>query len=92
MNIFLGLKQYATQFQVINRRAFDAEEIEKVKNAKVVASEYGMSVCFFMKEGYQTYIPVSRDSNPNIGDTVDLTTAKILTLEKDGNTINRIEI
>ena len=92
MNIFETLKSYANQFKVANRRAFSKEELNLVNDAKVVLSQYGMSVCFFMKDGCQKYIPLSRDSTASIGDEVNLQTAKILTLVKDGESINRIEI
>ena len=92
MNIFANLQKYATRYAVKNTREFNATELAQVVSAKVVQSAYGMSVCFLMKEGGQTYVPVSRDSVCQVGDTVDLTKAKILTLEKDGETIDRIEI
>lgn len=92
MNIFAGLQKYATKFEVSNTRDFDPEELAQVNSAKVVASQYGLSVCFYMKEGCQKYIPLSRDSTASIGDEVNLQTAKILTLVKDGESINRIEI
>ena len=92
MNIFAALKQYATKFELTNTRDFDEEELSQVKSARVVASQYGKSVCFFMKDGCQKYIPVSRDSNVSVGDEINLSEVKILTLEKDGTSINRIEI
>ena len=94
MNIFATLKSYANQFKVANRRAFSKEELNLVNDAKVVLSQYGMSVCFFMKDGCQKYIPLSRDSVASEGDQVDLTKAEILTLKKEGSdeTIDRVEI
>lgn len=92
MNIFAGLQKYATRYEVKDTRSFNTEELAQISSAKVVASQYGMSVCFYMKAGGQTYVPVSRDSICQVGDVVDVTKAKILTLEKDGETINRIEI
>ena len=94
MNIFASLKTYASQFKVTNRRAFSQEELNLVNKAEVKLSQYGMSVCFFMKDGCQKYIPLSRDSVANVGDVVDLTKATILTLKKDGSdeTIDRVEI
>ena len=93
MNIFTGLQKYATKYQVKEARVFNAEELAEVVSAKVVASQYGMSVCFFMHDGCQKYIPVSRDSVCQVGDTVDIRKAKILILEKDGTEdIARVEI
>ena len=93
MNIFAGLQVYGGKWNVIGERTFDAEEIAAVKKAEVVASEYGNSVCFFMNGGGQTYIPLSNQSSLSVGDSVDLTKAKILTLHRDGNAdITRIDI
>jgi hypothetical protein len=94
MNIFATLKSYANQFKVANTRAFSEEELNLVNDAKVVLSQYGMSVCFFMTDGCQKYIPLSRDSVACDGDKVDLKKAKILTLVKEGSDekIDRIEI
>ena len=93
MNIFTGLHVYGGSWNVVDSRSFDAEEIAAVKRAEVVSSEYGLSVCFIMKDGGQTYIPLSNQSDLTVGDAVDLTKAKILTLHRDGSgDINRIDI
>jgi hypothetical protein len=93
MNIFAGLQVYGGNWNVVASRNFDAEEIAAVKKAEVVASEYGNSVCFFMKSGGQTYIPLSNNSSLAIGDTVDLSSAKLLTLHRDGSEdITRVSI
>ena len=94
MNIFETLKSYANAFKPVKSRPFNQEEINLVNKAEVKLSQYGMSVCFFMKDGCQKYIPLSRDSVANVGDVVDLTKATILTLKKEGSdeTIDRVEI
>lgn len=95
MNIFASLKSYANSFKPVGEpRNFSQEELSLVNNAKVVLSQYGLSVCFFMKDGCQKYIPLSRDSVACDGDIVDLNKAKILKLKKDGSdeTIDRVEI
>lgn len=83
--IFSGLQVYGGNWNVVAERNFDAEEIAAVNKAEVVTSEYGKSICFFMKSGGQTYIPLSNQSTLSVGDSVDLHTAKILTLHRDGN-------
>lgn len=91
--IFDTLQVYGDSWKVVNSRSFEPEEIAAVKSAQVVSSEYGNSVCFFMKSGGQTYIPLSRDCTASVGDTVDITKAKILTLHRDGSAnIQRIGI
>ena len=69
---------------VKNTRLFDPEEIAAVDRAEVVASLYGNSVCFFMNGGGQTYIPLSKQSKLAVGDTLDLKTAKLITLCRKG--------
>lgn len=92
MNIFAGLQVYGGSWSVTEERGFSPEEIAAVKRAEVVSSEYGNSVCFHMQSGGQTYIPLSNQSNLGVGDSVDLSKAKILTLHRDGNDdITRID-
>ena len=94
MNIFSSLRVYAGKWAVKASRGFAQEEIDAVDKAQVVDSQYGMSVCFFMKDGCQKYIPLSRDSVASEGDKVDLNKAQLLTLKKEGTdeTIDRVEI
>ena len=93
MNIFSGLQVYGGNWNVVKSRSFDAEELALIDRAEVVASEYGNSVCFFMKSGGQTYIPLSRDSSLTVGDSVDVAKAQLLTLPRDGNDdITRVQI
>ena len=65
-------------------RTFNLEEIAAVKNAEVVPSQYGNSVCFFMKSGGQTYIPLYEKSSLTPGDTVNLKKAVLITLCREG--------
>lgn len=93
MNIFLRLKPYATKWQETECRNFTNEEIAAVQSATVVASQYGNSVCFLMKEGGQCYIPLDRDSTLGVGEPVDLKVAKLKTLSKKGeDDIMRVSI
>ena len=92
MNIFSSLRVYAGSWAVKASRAFSPEEINAVDHAKVVDSQYGSSVCFFMKSGGQTFIPLSTNSSLAVGDDVDLNNAKLLTLGRAGDAdIYRVE-
>ena len=89
--IFDSLKSYGGKWIEKSSRKFTKEEIELVEQARVVASEYGNSCCFFMKNGTTMYVPMDKDARSQLGDFVDLTTADIVTLGKTGeNDINRI--
>jgi hypothetical protein len=93
MNIFSSLRVYAGKWAVTNSRDFSQDEIDAVDSATVVDSQYGSSVCFIMKGGGQTFIPLSTNSTLALGDDVDLSKAKLLTLHRDGDAdIYRVEI
>ena len=93
MNIFSNLKVYATKWSVKSERVFTAEEIAAVQQAVVVQSEYGNSVMFTMTTGGQTYIPLSTDASVGVGEIIDLSKCKLITLEKSGeNDIFRVSI
>lgn len=93
MNIFSTLRTYAGKWGVKSSRAFTQEEIQAVESATVVPSQYGNSVCFMMVGGGQTYIPLANDATVGVGESIDLTKAKLLTLEKEGELdINRVSI
>lgn len=93
MNIFSSLRVYAGKWAVKDSRDFAQEEIDAVDSAHVVDSQYGNSVCFMMKAGGSTFIPLSNTSNLAVGDSVDLSKAKLLTLHRDGDAdIYRVSI
>lgn len=71
-------------------RYFNTEELTLVARAEVVSSPDGRSVCFFMMSGGRTYIPLIESSKLTVGDTLDLTKAKIVTLRKGNAEITRI--
>ena len=91
-NIFSSLRVYAGKWNLKASRAFSPEEVAAVSSAVVVASQYGNSVCFTMVGGGQTFIPLSQNSAKAVGDSIDLTSAKLLTLGKSGEAdIFRVE-
>lgn len=92
MNVFAGKQVYGSSWRVTDSRSFSEEEVGMVKNAEVVDSEYGKSVCFHMFAGGSIYIPLSTESTLKAGDSVDVSKAQILTLSRDGNAdIERIQ-
>ena len=85
MNIFKAVKVYAGKWQVSNKRAFSDEEVNAVDTAKVVTSQYGLSVCFMMKGGGVTYIPLDQNSSLSEGDVINLKSAELITLHRNGD-------
>jgi hypothetical protein len=84
MNIFSALRVYAGKWSEKAVREFTADEINAVDSATVVESNFGFSVCFFMKVGGQTYIPLDQNSSATVGDNIDLSKAKVVTLQRPG--------
>ena len=84
MNIFSSLTVYAGKWSEKEVRDFTADEVAAVESATVVESNYGFSVCFIMKAGGQTYIPLDQNSALAVDDKVDLTKAKLVTLQRPG--------
>lgn len=83
-NIFSGLVAYGGKWEVIGTQKFTDEELNMVDHATVVQSSFGASCCFFMKSGSTMFIPMSNDAKSQIGDTVNLHEAEVLTLAKPG--------
>ena len=91
MNIFNALRIYAGKWSEKDAREFSSDEVAAVEQAKVVESNFGFSVCFIMKSGGQTYIPLDQNSSLGVDDLVDLTKAKLITLSRPGeNDIYRV--
>ena len=84
MNIFSALRVYAGKWSVKATRAFTSDEISAVEKATVVDSQYGQSVCFMMKSGGMSYIPLDQNSSKAVGDAVNLEEASLVTLSKQG--------
>ena len=73
---------------VKSTRPFDTEEIAAVDMADVVDGKYGLIVRFKMNAGDHagdyTYIPLCEYSLLKAGDTIDMTTAKLIILSREG--------
>ena len=93
MNIFASLKVYAGKWSEKEIRDFSTEEIAAITMAVVVPSQYGNSVQFIRKDGGMSFIPLDQNANAGVGEVIDLTKAKLVTLEKEGEAdIYRVRI
>lgn len=85
-NLFSGLTIYAQKWEVKDEVALDAEDKAKFTSAKVVSSDFGKSVCFFLKGGGQHYIPMSNQGEQlAVGDSVNLDAISIQILGRPGD-------
>lgn len=93
MSILDSVRMYNGSWEVANVSSFNEDEKAQIKKAKIVDSQYGLSVCLFMKNGQKGFIPLSNTSAGDEGDVVDLETAKIVQLKREGDApIYRIEL
>ena len=94
MGILNSLRVYRGKWEESGREQFSAEDINAISSAKVVASDFGHSVCFLLKNGGMQFMPVSNTSKPTqVGEAVDLEKATVITLSREGDEdIKRIEI
>lgn len=90
-SIFDSIKKYSSnRWTVVEERDFNSTEKKQVAECSIVDSDYGMSVCFLFVDSNKGYIPLSNNSSLNVGDDVGIEDLKLLTLERDGEKINRV--
>ena len=85
MNILNMLKVYAQKWSVKDERTLTAEELSGISAAKVVASQYGNSVCLTLVSGGQSYIPCATDCPLTVGEEVEPSALKVITLQRGGD-------
>lgn len=79
------LRTYAGSWSEAGREKLSKAEVAQVESATVVEGQYGLSMCFMMKTGGKKFMPLSRDSQLEEGDSVDVKSVEIVTLERDGD-------
>lgn len=79
------LRTYAGSWSEAGREHLSKAEVAQVASATVVEGQYGLSMCFVMKAGGKKFMPLSRDSQLEEGDSVDIKSVEIITLERDGD-------
>jgi hypothetical protein len=79
------LRTYAGSWSEAGREKLSKAEVAQVESATVVEGQYGLSMCFVMKTGGKKFMPLSRDSQLEEGDSVDVKSVEIVTLERDGD-------
>ena len=84
----------ASKWEVVEREKLsklDAVGFEQISSAEVVEKEQdwgtSVSICMFLKDGKtRKYVPLSSESELEVGDKVDVKSIEILELERDGET------
>lgn len=93
MSIFDSLKRYQGAWKISATKSL-AEELgtyaADLKGMEVIPSEYGLSIEFDFG-AYKNYIPLSNESNLEIGETPRVEDLNIITLVREGDApISRI--
>lgn len=85
------LRTYAGSWSEASRDKLSKAEQASIESIEVVEGQYGLSMCFLMKAGGKKFMPLSRDSQLEEGDSVDLKSVEISTLERSGEEIFRAD-
>lgn len=83
-NVLAGVRIYGQKWEVVEEQRFSENDLQNIESARVVDSQYGSSCCLFLKGGHTAFIPMATDSKLKVGETVDVTKAKVLILSKPG--------
>lgn len=92
MSVFSSsiVKEYGgTPWEVTDTEKLEQAEIDAIQDITVITKEQdwgeSTSMCFLMKSGRTRFIPLSRDSDLEEGDTVDPESVVLLTLSREGD-------
>ena len=92
----LGLKVYGESWNLVSSQKLGKEDVEGISGAYITSSEYGPSVCMYLKSGGTCYLSVDRDSEEkakeNMGKSIDLIGLTLKKLERDGDTCYKITL
>lgn len=88
MGFLDSLRTYAGSWNEVSREKLSTSEVKSISNIEIVEKEQewgtSVSMCFHMLGGGRKYVPLSRDSSLEVGDSVNPKSVEIITLEKDG--------
>lgn len=85
MSILDKIRTYAGSWREASRDKLSKAEAASIDSIEVVEGQYGLSMCFLMKAGGKKFIPLSRDSDLEEGDSVKISSVELITLERDGD-------
>lgn len=95
-----GVTMYGEAWEVLNKRPFSDAEKEAIGSAVVMGATekykeiYGerKSVCFHMKNGSRAFLPLStRGKDLDVNTVVDVNSANIVELKRQGDTMLCVE-
>lgn len=91
-NLFAEKKVYGeNSWEEIDRRKFNTKEKSQIKYAICKDGNYSPACVFFLRAGGQIWIPFTKASKVTTGEKFSMDELMVVTLEKDGETIERIE-
>lgn len=90
MGFLSNLQKYAGSWSVSRTQSFSEvlgdEKNMIVGNVVQQSKNYPdkLCVCLMLTGGFKSYVSLSNDSNLKVGDSIDIESAKLLTLSKPG--------
>ena len=86
MEVLSLLKKYGNSFDVVEDGKMDPKDLQNIKSAEFVNSDYGISVCLHLHRGGLAYIPLDKDCPLTLKDTPNLDKACVKALKQEGKT------
>ena len=93
----ISKREYGGGWEVTERESLDTEGVQSIEvTERDFVQDDGttrtrVSMCFTMANGRSRYVPLSRDSDLEVSDKVDPRSVEVLTLERDGEEIYRVD-
>lgn len=71
MSILSNIQQYGAAYELISQSKLSKEDIKAIHKIAIVDSQFGPSMCFFTVNGTKQFIPLDKNSNLQINQSVN---------------------
>ena len=79
---FEDLNTYG-KWSEVSRESLSESVKNSIERTEVIPGDFGKTACFYMHGGNYKLIPLSRDCELGVGDTLDLDNGQVITIKKD---------
>lgn len=85
MGLFDIIKMYKSDWEEVGKRKFEEAECNAIKEAVIVASKYGRSVCFIIPGKGKGFVPLEPIAKGEIGDSLNPRDLELVSLKYVGS-------
>lgn len=93
MSLFNSFQDYGKgSWTVESSQKLTASEKDQIKSAVVKDSQFGKSICFFMKSGGMKFGGLDPAANVGVGEEISLDKITLVSLKQNDKSITRVNI